>query len=175
MMDWGWPDTDQTIRAGVIGGLVGGVFIWIYEAAVWVQVQHLMPLAGIPRNATRLVFGQPVQEALGGFAYVLGAGIHFFFCVVWGVVFAYAWPFFARRGFEATLVALFFAVIVWVLMHAAIALVSTNHPNYLDPNVVIGGLLSHIFFAAPLALIVKQMLADPPAPDERPVRLGVIR
>lgn len=174
-MDPGQTNTAQTLRAGVVGGLTGGVFIWIYEAAVWVEVQHLMPLAGIPRNATGLVFGQAVQEALGGFAYVLGAGIHFFFCVVWGVVFAYAWPFFARRGFEATLVALFFAVIVWVVMHAAIALVSTNHPNYLDPNVVIGGLLSHIFFAVPLALVVKQMLADPPRPNERPVRLGVIR
>jgi hypothetical protein len=164
------PDTAQIIRAGVIGGLVGGVFIWIYEAAVWVEVQHLMPLAGIPRNATGLVFGQATQEALGSFAYVLGAGIHFFFCIAWGVIFAYLWPAFARRGYEATLVALFFAVIVWVMMHAAIALVSTNHPNYLDPNVVIAGLLSHIFFAVPLALVVKRMLVDPSRPDERPLR-----
>ena len=166
------PDIAQTVRAGVIGGLIGGVFIWIYEAAVWVEVQHLMPLAGIPRNATGLVFGQAAQEALGGFAYLLGAAIHFFFCVVWGVIFATLWPSFARRGLEATLVALLFAVIVWVVMHAAIALVSTNHPNYLDPNVVIGGLLSHIFFSVPLALVVKQMLADPPraAPQAEVVR-----
>ena len=166
-MESGREDIARTLRAGVIGGLMGGVFIWIYEAAVWVEVQHLMPLAGIPRNATGLVFGQAAQEALGAFAYVLGTGIHFFFCIVWGVVFAYLWPFFARRGYEATLVALLFAVIVWVVMHTAIALVSTNHPNYLDPNVVIGGLLSHIFFAVPLALVVKQLLGDPPRPDER--------
>jgi hypothetical protein len=166
------PDIAQTLRAGVIGGLAGGVFIWIYEAAVWVEVQRLMPLAGIPRNATGLVFGQAAQEALGGFAYVLCARIHFFFCIVWGVIFAYLWPSFAKRGLEATLVALFFAVVVWVVMHAAIALVSTNHPNYSDPNVVIGGLLSHIFFTVPLALIVKQILADPPRPAPQAEMIG---
>jgi hypothetical protein len=175
MMDSGRPDLVQILRAGVIGGLIGGVFIWIYEAAVWVEVEHLMPLAGIPRNATGLVFGQAVQEALGGFAYILGAGIHFFFCIVWGVVFAFSWPFLARRGFEATLVALFFAVIVWVVMHAAIALVSSNHPNYLDPNVVIGGLMSHIFYTVPLALVVKLMLASPPRSDEQAVsQMGLV-
>jgi hypothetical protein len=169
-------DAARTMTAGIVGGLIGGVFIWLYEAAVWVEVQHLMPLAGIPRNATGLVFGQAAQEALGGFAYILGAGIHFFFCIVWGVAFAYSWPFFARRGLEATLVALFFAVIIWVVMHAAIALVSSNHPNYLDPNVVIGGLMSHIFYTVPLALVVKLMLADPPALDEEPVsRMGLAR
>ena len=42
----------ETIRAGLLGGLVGGVIIWIYEAIVWVGIQHLMPMAGIPRNAT---------------------------------------------------------------------------------------------------------------------------
>jgi hypothetical protein len=168
-MDGGQQDVSRTLSAGMIGGLVGGVFIWIYEAVVWVEVQHLMPLIGIPRNATGLVFGQAVQDQLGPFAYLLGAGIHFFFCIVWGVIFAALWPSFARRGFEATLVALLFAVIVWVVMHSAIALVSSNHPNYLDPNVVIGGLMSHIFFAVPLALIVKQMLSDPPIGDEKPV------
>jgi hypothetical protein len=45
----------RTVRAGLIGGLAGGIIIWIYEALVWVGVQHLMPLAGIPRNATGLV------------------------------------------------------------------------------------------------------------------------
>jgi hypothetical protein len=168
-MEPGQQDAVRTISAGVIGGLIGGVFIWLYEGAVWVEVQHLMPLAGIPRNATGLVFGQAVQESLGGFAYVLGAGIHFIFCIVWGVAFAYSWPYFARRGFEATLVALFFAVIIWVVMHAAIALASSNHPNYLDPNVVIGGLMSHFFYTVPLALVVKLMLAGPPALDEQPV------
>jgi hypothetical protein len=82
----------------------------------------------------------------------------FFFAVAWGVLFAFIWPYFRRRGYEATLVALFFAVIVWIVMHVAIAIVSTNHPDYLDPGVVIGGFMSHFFYAVPLALIVKQRL-----------------
>ena len=67
--------------------------------------------------------------------------------------------FFRQRGFEATLVALFYAVVIWIVMHVAIAIVSSNHPNYLDPNVIIGGFMSHFFYAVPLALIVKQRLA----------------
>ena len=42
-------------------------------------------------------------------AYVVGTGIHFFFVFAWGVVFAWVWPYFARRGHEATLIAIFFA------------------------------------------------------------------
>jgi hypothetical protein len=149
----------ETIRAGLLGGLAGGVVIWIYEAIVWVGIQHLMPLAGIPRNATGLVFGKDVQDSLGTVAYAVGTGIHFFFALAWGVAFAGVWPFFARRGYEATLVAMFFAVVLWIAMHVAIALVSSNHPNYLDPNVVIGGFMSHLFYAVPLALVVKRRLA----------------
>ena len=149
----------ETIRAGLIGGLVGGVAIWIYEALVWVGAQHLMPLAGIPSNATGLVFGKAAQEALGPAAYLLGTAIHFAFVFAWGVFFAALWPFFQRRGYEATLVALFFAIVVWIVMHAAIMLVSSNHPNYFDPNVIIGGLMSHFLYAVPLALIVKRRLA----------------
>jgi hypothetical protein len=150
----------KTVRAGLIGGLVGGVSIWIYEAVVWVGVQRLMPLGGIPRNATGLVFGKAVQESLGAFAYILGTGIHFFFCFVWGVLFAFAWPYFRQRGSEATLVALIFAVILWIVMHSAIALVASDHPNYLDPNVVIGGFMSHLFYAVPLALVVKRLMSE---------------
>jgi hypothetical protein len=152
------PDTRQTIQAGLVGGLVGGITIWIYEAIVWVGVQHLMPMAGIPRNATGLVFGKAVQDGLGTLAYVVGTGIHFFFCFVWGIVFAFAWPYFRRRGYEATLIAMMFAVVIWIVMHVAIALASDNHPNYLDPAVVIGGFMSHLFFTVPLALIVKRRL-----------------
>jgi hypothetical protein len=154
------PDVAAKVRAGLIGGFVGGVSIWVYEAIVWVGVQRLMPLGGIPRNATGLVFGKEVQESLGALAYILGTGIHFFFCFVWGVLFAFLWPYFRRRGYEATLVALFFAVILWIVMHSAIALVSSDHPNYLDPNVVIGGFMSHLFYAVPLALVVKHHLAS---------------
>ena len=155
----GASEFGKTVRAGLLGGLVGGVVIWIYEAIVWVGVQHLMPLAGIPRNATGLVFGKDVQDSLGALAYVVGTGIHFFFVFAWGVAFALVWPVFARRGYEATLVAMFFAVVIWIVMHVAIAVVSSNHPNYLDPNVIIGGFMSHFFYAVPLALIVKHQLA----------------
>jgi hypothetical protein len=150
---------NDTIRAGVAGGLAGAITIWIYEAVVWVGVQHLLPLSGIPGNATGLVFGKDVQQSLGLLSYVLGTVIHFSFALAWGILFAGIWPFFRRRGIEATLVALFYAMIAWVVMHGAIMLVSSSHPDYGDPAVVIGGFLSHIFFTVPLALIVKQRLA----------------
>ena len=118
-----------------------------------------MPLAGIPRNATGLVFGQAVQNSLGAVSYILGTVIHLAFALSWGVLFAFIWPFFRRRGYEATLVALFYAVVAWIVMHVAIMISSSNHPNYSDPNVIIGGFMSHFFFTVPLALIVKQRLA----------------
>jgi hypothetical protein len=155
----GTPDRASMVRAGLIGGLAGGIIIWIYEALVWVGVQHLMPLAGIPRNATGLVFGKQVQEQLGTAAYFVGTGIHFLFALAWGVLFAYLWPIFRRRGYEATLVALFYAVVIWIVMHAAIMVATTSHPDYFDPMVVIGGFMSHFFYAVPLALIVKRRLA----------------
>ena len=153
------PCLARVVRAGMAGGLVGAATIWVYEAAVWVGVQHLMPLAGIPRNATGLVFGREVQDSLGAAAYVVGTGIHFVFALAWGVLFAVLWPFFRRRGYEATLVALFYAVVAWIVMHAAIMAASSSHPNYYDPNVIIGGIMSHLFFTVPLALVIKRRLA----------------
>jgi hypothetical protein len=147
------------VRAGIIGGLTGGVCIWIYEAIVWVGVQHQMPLAGIPANATGLVFGKPFQASLGIGAHLLGTLIHFCFAMAWGVLFALIWPAFRKRGWEATLLALFYAVFAWIVMHVAIAAISTSHPNYLDPAIIIGGFMSHIFFTVPLALVVKGQLA----------------
>ena len=151
---------NRTIRAGLIGGLVGGATIWIYEALVWVGAQHLLPLAGIARNATGLVFGKDVQESLGWMAYLVGTAIHFFFSITWGIVFAWMWPFLRKRGYEATLVALVYAVIAWIVMHVAIMIASDNHPNYYDPIVIIGGVMSHLFFTVPLALVVKRQLAE---------------
>ena len=155
-------DWAPVVRIGLVGGLTGGVIIWIYEAIVWVGVQHLMPLAGIPRNATGLVFGKQVQESLGAAAYVVGTGIHFLFALAWGVLFAFLWPLLRRRGYEATLVALVYAVIIWIVMHAAIMVATTNHPDYFDPMVVIGGFMSHFFYTVPLALIIKRRLAVEP-------------
>ncbi|MEX3672233.1 hypothetical protein [Paraburkholderia phenoliruptrix] len=151
----------DTIRTGIRGGFVGAVLIWVYEALVWVGAQHLMPLAGIPRNATGLVFGKAAQDALGIGAYFIGTAIHFAFALSWGIVFAAMWPWFRRRGFEATFVALFFAIVAWIVMHALIMIASRNHPNYFDPNVIIGGFMSHFVFAVPLALVVKRSLAQP--------------
>jgi len=143
------------VRAGLAGGLLGGVCIWAYEAVVWVGWQHLMPLASIPANAVGLVFGPDVRQRLGPAAYGVGTLIHFGFAMAWGVPFALAWARLARRGFEATLLALPYAVLAWIIMHAGIALVSDTHPDYLDPVIVIGGCMSHVFYAVPMALYVK--------------------
>lgn len=148
--------TRELVRAGLTGGLLGGVVIWIYEAIVWVGIQHLLPLAGIPRNAVGLVFGKAVQEQLGGLSYVLGTAIHFGFAALWGVLFALAWPQLRRRGWEATFAALLLAPLLWIVMHVAIDVVGDDHPNYLDPVVVIGGFLSHLFYTVPMALWVKR-------------------
>lgn len=148
------------LEAGIRGGLLGGVVIWIYEAIVWVGIQHQMPLQGIPANAVGLVFGKPVQQSLGALSYVIGTAIHFAFSIAWGVLFARIWPWFRQRGVEATLVALGYAVVAWIVMHAAIALVSDSHPDYLDPVVIIGGFMSHFFYAVPLALLVKRLAGD---------------
>lgn len=153
------PPFASILRAGVAGGLTGAIIIWIYEALIWVGVQHLMPLAGIPRNATGLVFGKAFQETIGIWTYVIGTVIHFVFAIGWGVLFAAIWPYFRRRGYEATFVALFYAFFAWIAMHVAIAMASDNHPNYLDPVVIISGFMSHFCFTVPLALVVKRMLA----------------
>lgn len=148
----------RTVLVGAEAGLLGGVTIWLYEACVWVGVQHQMPLSGIPANAVGLVFGKPAQTALGLWAYVIGTAIHFGFAMAWGVLFAALWPILRGRRIEATLAALFYAVIAWIVMHLAIMAVSASHPDYADPNVIIGGFMSHIFFTVPLALMVQHGL-----------------
>jgi len=148
----------SSFQAGVFGGLAGGITIWIYEALVWVGVQHLLPLSGIPPNATGLVFGKRFQLAIGAWAYPLGTTIHFAFAIVWGVLFAMLWPMARRRGYEATLIAIPYAALAWVVMHVAISITSNDHPNYQDPAVIIGGVMSHIFFTVPMALVVKRLM-----------------
>jgi hypothetical protein len=153
------PSTAPSIiQAGFLGGLVGGVVIWIYEAVVWIGMQHLMPLSGIPSNATGLIFGLKFHHAIGEWAYFLGTGIHFTFAIAWGILFAAIWPYFRRRGYEATLVALLYAPVAWIVMHAAIMIATKDHPNYYDPAVIISGFMSHIFFTVPMALVVKRLL-----------------
>lgn len=149
----------RTIRQGALAGLIGGVAIWCYEAAVWVHVQHLMPLAGIPANAVGLTFGRAAQSRLGMLAAPLGTAIHFGFAMVWGAAFALAWPWLHRRGCEATLAALLLAPVLWVVMHGAIVLFGGDHPDYADPALVIGGVLSHLFYTVPMALVVKRLAA----------------
>jgi 1-acyl-sn-glycerol-3-phosphate acyltransferase len=51
----------------------------------------------------------------------------------------------------------------WIVMHVAIMIASSNHPNYYDPAVIIGGFMSHFCFTVPLALIVKRQLKRQPA------------
>lgn len=80
--------------------------------------------------------------------------------MAWGVLFALVWPFFRRRDVEATLVALGYAVMAWVVMHLAIMVVGDDHPNYADPAVVIGGFMSHFFFTVPMALLIKRRLGE---------------
>jgi hypothetical protein len=157
--DSGPRDVGALLRVGAQAGVTGAVCIWIYEALIWVGAQHLMPLAGIPRNATGLVFGKAFQDAIGVWAYVLGTAIHFAFAIGWGVLFAAIWPALRRRGYETTFVALFYAIVAWLAMHVAISIASTNHPDYFDPNVIIGGFMSHFCFTVPLALVVKRKLA----------------
>ena len=149
----------DTVRAGLTGGLVGGACIWVYEAVVWAGVQHTLPLAAIPANATGLMLGKAVQHGFGIWASVLGALTHFGFAMIWGVGFAAVWPWFRRRGWEASALALPFAAILWVVMHAAIVIAGHEHPDYSDPNVVIGGVMSHLFFAVPLALVVRTTMS----------------
>ena len=82
------PERERMLRAGLLGGAGWGrVCIWIYEAIVWVGAQQMMPLGGIRLNATEMVLGKAFQEALGPGAHILGTAIHFFFCLVWGVLF----------------------------------------------------------------------------------------
>lgn len=55
--------------------------------------------------------------------------------------------------------ALLFAPLLWIVMHVAIAVVGDDHPDYLDPAIVIGGFVSHLFYTVPLALYVKHRLS----------------
>ena len=159
MTGFGGVSRAETIKIGALAGLIGGVSIWIYEIVVWVNIQHIMALSGLAQNAVGLVFGNPMKVQLGfPVASALGAAIHFGFSAAWGALFAFIWPFFRKRGFEATLVALFYAVFAWIVMHLAIMVAGPDHPNYGDQLVILNGFMSHFFFTVPMAVIVKKRL-----------------
>jgi uncharacterized membrane protein YagU involved in acid resistance len=146
------------ISAGLLGGLVGGATIWIYELVVQSLLMKTNTPYQLVENTAVLCFG-PGIRALGVGAFALGLLIHFATALVWGVVFALIWPPLAARRIEATLAALFFGVFAWGLMHnVLLAMFSPNPPSY---NVlgVINGFMSHTWgFAVPLALTVKGRL-----------------
>lgn len=121
----------RTVSAGLLGGLIGAAAIWVFKG---------------------------VRDGLGAMAYPLGTAIHVAFALAWGGPFALIWPAFRRRGVEATLVALFYAVAAWVVTHLAVAVTSSSRPDDLAPDVVIGGALSHVVLTVPLALAVKGRL-----------------
>ena len=93
---------------GLAGGFVGAVTIWIYEAVVG-RGATSVPLAGIPRNAVGLVFGKDVQDCSGG-GVCPRHGHLLVFALAWGVCSPSCGRSLRWRGFEATLVALFYAV-----------------------------------------------------------------
>ncbi len=156
-----------SLRAGVIGGLVGAATSWIYELIVWVRLLHLTSAYGIAENTAVLSFG-PGIRTLGTAAFALGVCIHFLTAMLWGVVFALIWPALRARSIEATLAALFYGVFAWVFMHnVLLALFSPAPPTYTVYS-VINGLMAHTFaFSVPMALVIKRLLRLPSPPPVR--------
>ena len=131
---------------------------WIYELIVWVQaaapdqrlrhrrkhrraeLRHRDPQARRRGLRTRRVhpfldrgdLGHPVRAHLAGLR---------------------------ARSIEATLAALFYGVLAWVVMHnVVLALFSPAPPTYTVYS-VINGLMAHTFaFSVPMALVIKRLL-----------------
>jgi hypothetical protein len=73
-------------------------------------------------------------------------------------VFVFAWPYFRRSGYEATLVALFFAIVLWIV-NAHRDRCRNGGPSELPrPKRNDRWLDVAFFYAVPLALIVKKRL-----------------
>jgi hypothetical protein len=153
-----------TLRAGVIGGVVGAVTSWLYELIVWVRLLHLTSAYGIAENTAVLSFG-PGIRSLGAMAFALGVCIHFLTAVIWGILFALIWPALRARSIEATLAALFYGIFAWVFMHnVVLALFSPAPPTYTVYS-VLNGLMAHTFaFSVPMALVIKRLLRLPSLP-----------
>lgn len=147
------------IRIGLLAGFVGAVTIWIYEFVVLFWLLRQTTALGVVQHTALLVFG-PHVLATPVFAFVAGFLIHCLTAMVWGVTFALAWPAVSRRGIEASLAALVFGAIAWVVMHVVVlAWLSPDPPVYTVYS-VINGLMSHmVAFAVPLALTVQHLEA----------------
>jgi hypothetical protein len=146
------------LSAGLYGGLLGGVTIWVYELVDQSLLRQVTAPDQIVENTAALVFGPRIRE-FGPLAYGLGVLIHFATALIWGVLFALIWPFLRARKVEATLAALFFGVFAWVVMHnLLLARFSPNPPSY-TVLTVINGFMSHtVGFAVPMALLIKARL-----------------
>ncbi len=153
------PSLGARVCAGLLGGLAGGVTIWIYELVVQAWLMKTSTPYDIVQNTAVLCFG-PGIKGLGLGAFALGVAIHFATALIWGVVFAFIWPLLAARRVEATLAALFFGVFAWIVMHnGLLAAFSPNPPAYTVLG-VINGFMSHtVGFAVPLALVIKARMA----------------
>ena len=151
------------LSAGLLGGLVGGVTIWIYEFVVQAWLMKTGTPYSIVENTAVLCFG-PTIRSLGLGAFGLGIVIHFATALIWGVVFAWLWPALRARGVEATLAALVFGIVAWIVMHnVLLATFSPNPPVYTVLS-VINGFMSHALgFAVPMALVIKARMAERPA------------
>ena len=147
-----------TLRAGLIGGLVGGLGIWLYELVVWVNLLHLTDFKGMLEGAATLSLG-PAIHRLGAMTAGLGVAIHFAFAALWGIGFAWLWPMLKARGIEATLAALFYGIFAWIVMHnVLLALFAPTPPTYTTYS-VLNGFVSHTFaFTVPMALVIKRLL-----------------
>jgi hypothetical protein len=152
------PGPGALLRAGLLGGLIGGIGIWLYELVVWVHFLHLTDIPGMLDGAAVLTFGTAIRR-LGALSAVLGIGIHFVTAMAWGVGFAFLWPTLKVRGIEATLAALFYGIFAWIIMHnVLLAFFSPAPPTYTTYS-VLNGFVSHTFtFTVPMALTIKRLL-----------------
>lgn len=145
----------RALQHGAIAGMVGAITIWIFEYIVQVPVLHQTDAAGVVQHTALLVFG-PGILAKPISAFWLGAIIHCLTGIVWGVIFATAWPSLAARRVEAMLAALFFGAFAWVIMHNVVLAIFSPDPPIYTFNVVLLGMMSHmVAFAVPLAWTVK--------------------
>jgi len=153
------PIWRNTVCVGAIAGFVGGVTIWLYELIVWVHFLKIRTVRGLLENTAVLAFGHAADAWRPPLALLVSTCVHFLTACAWGIAFAWIWPFFRRRQIEVTLVALFFGVLAWIIMHnIVLAIFSPDPPAYTTYS-VLNGFVSHTFgFAVPLALIVKRMM-----------------